>query len=170
MKIKELEAITGIPRATIRFYEKEGLLSPERKDNGYREYSEEDKDKLMKIKLLRLLSIPVESVRELEAGKLDLTAYMETHVHDLQLTENDIRNAKSFLPVFHVDQIPLNPSISALLIVYPRDRIHLISGTVCAAHTPCRETTCTARDAFRHLLPQRALLTRRRLRKGTPPV
>lgn len=94
MKIKELEAITGIPRATIRFYEKEGLLSPEREDNGYREYSEEDKDKLMKIKLLRLLSIPVESVRELEAGKLDLTAYMETHVHDLQLTENDIRNAE----------------------------------------------------------------------------
>ena len=94
MKIKELEALTGIPRATIRFYEKEGLLSPEREDNGYREYSEEDKDKLMKIKLLRLLSIPVESVRELEAGKLDLTAYMETHVHDLQLTENDIRNAE----------------------------------------------------------------------------
>ena len=59
MKIKELEAITGIPRATIRFYEKEGLLSPEREDNGYREYSEEDKDKLMKIKLLRLLSIPI---------------------------------------------------------------------------------------------------------------
>ena len=42
MTIKDLEKQLQIPRATIRFYEKEGLITPERLDNGYREYSEED--------------------------------------------------------------------------------------------------------------------------------
>ena len=38
MTIKELETRTGMERANIRFYEKEGLLSPKRLDNGYRDY------------------------------------------------------------------------------------------------------------------------------------
>ena len=71
MKIKELEALTGIPRATIRYYEMEGLLQPSREENGYREYSEDDREKLLKIKLLRLLSVPLETIRQLETGGID---------------------------------------------------------------------------------------------------
>ena len=36
MTIKEIEATTGLPRASIRFYESEGLIHPSRGDNGYR--------------------------------------------------------------------------------------------------------------------------------------
>ena len=36
MKIKELEHQTGLDRATIRYYEKEGFLEPSRGENGYR--------------------------------------------------------------------------------------------------------------------------------------
>ena len=39
MTIKELETRTGLDRGTVRFYEKEGFLSPERKANGYRDYT-----------------------------------------------------------------------------------------------------------------------------------
>ena len=42
MTIKDLEERTGLSRANIRFYEKEGLLSPLRRENGYREYTEAD--------------------------------------------------------------------------------------------------------------------------------
>ena len=42
MKINEVEKATGIRDANIRFYEKEGLISPSRNSNGYREYSESD--------------------------------------------------------------------------------------------------------------------------------
>ena len=42
MKIQELERRTGLERPSIRFYEKEGLLTPVRLENGYREYSEAD--------------------------------------------------------------------------------------------------------------------------------
>ena len=36
MTIKEVEQYLEVPRATVRFYEKEGLISPERGGNGYR--------------------------------------------------------------------------------------------------------------------------------------
>ena len=49
MRIQELECCTGLDRATIRFYEKENLIHPQRSENGYRSYSSEDAQELMKI-------------------------------------------------------------------------------------------------------------------------
>ena len=37
MTIKEIEALSGLNRANIRYYESEGLLAPERSSNGYRD-------------------------------------------------------------------------------------------------------------------------------------
>lgn len=42
MQIRDLEERTGLDRATIRYYEKEGLLAPRCLENGYRLYSEAD--------------------------------------------------------------------------------------------------------------------------------
>ena len=39
MNIAEAERRTGLTRANIRFYEKEGLLTPTRGANGYRDYT-----------------------------------------------------------------------------------------------------------------------------------
>ena len=72
MTIKELEIRTGMARANIRFYENEGLLSPKRLDNGYRDYSEEDVHTLEKIKLLRQLQLDLETIRTLQKGTLTL--------------------------------------------------------------------------------------------------
>ena len=55
MKINELEKMLNISRANIRFYEKEGLLNPERNDNGYREYEENEIAILKKIIVYRKL-------------------------------------------------------------------------------------------------------------------
>ncbi len=37
--IKEFEKVTGVSAHTLRYFDKVGLLCPERKDNGYRVYS-----------------------------------------------------------------------------------------------------------------------------------
>ena len=37
MTIKDVEVLTGLPRANIRFYESEGLIDPARNDNGHRD-------------------------------------------------------------------------------------------------------------------------------------
>ena len=48
MKISDVAKMPGLPVETIRFYEKEGIVSPERNDNsGYREYSLWDVFKLV---------------------------------------------------------------------------------------------------------------------------
>ena len=48
MTIKDMELQTGLARANIRYYEAEGLISPERAENGYREYSQEDAETLLR--------------------------------------------------------------------------------------------------------------------------
>ena len=56
MKIKEVSERTGLTKKTIRYYEAEGLLSPEKQwQNGreYRNYSEADIQQLEKIASLR---------------------------------------------------------------------------------------------------------------------
>ena len=72
MNVSQLEAALDMPRASIRFYEKEGLLSPERLANGYRDYSEADLETLRRIKLLRALGLPLEDIKALQAGRLRL--------------------------------------------------------------------------------------------------
>ena len=42
-KINEIEALVGITKKNIRFYEAQGLLSPKRNaENSYRDYSEQE--------------------------------------------------------------------------------------------------------------------------------
>jgi DNA-binding transcriptional MerR regulator len=40
MKIGELARRTGVPPRMLRYYEEQGLLTPERRPNGYRDYPE----------------------------------------------------------------------------------------------------------------------------------
>ncbi len=64
MTIKEAEERTGLARSNIRFYEKEGLVQPERNpQNGYREYTEENIEDIRKIAYLRTLGISIETIR-----------------------------------------------------------------------------------------------------------
>ena len=73
MGIKEVEKQTGISSQNIRFYERQGLLSPERNpENGYRMYGEEEVEQLKRIKLFRKLDMPVEAIRRLFSGEQSL--------------------------------------------------------------------------------------------------
>ena len=53
-------------RANIRFYEQEGFLSPARGANNYRIYSEEDVETLRKLKLLRQLGLPLDTIKKVQ--------------------------------------------------------------------------------------------------------
>lgn len=68
MTIQEMERKSGLERTNIRFYEREGLLNPQRRENGYRDYSEEDLQLLLKIKLLRRLGFSLDAIRSLKDG------------------------------------------------------------------------------------------------------
>lgn len=72
MTIKEVELHTGLTRANIRYYEDQGFFSADRGENGYRNYSEEDVDVLLKVKLLRQLGFSLEEIHQLQRGEQSL--------------------------------------------------------------------------------------------------
>lgn len=93
MTIKELETRCGLDRATIRFYEKEGLLAPVRKANGYRDYSEEDALALEKIAFLRQLGLSLEIIRAIQQGELPLGVALEKQDEQLLARQMEAQQA-----------------------------------------------------------------------------
>lgn len=74
MNIKQAETLSGVSRQNIRFYEREGLLTPDRNpENDYREYNEEHIRILKQIRAMRMLDMPLEKIRLVLAGKLALS-------------------------------------------------------------------------------------------------
>ncbi len=91
MKINEVERLVGITKGNIRFYEKEGLLTPGRNsENGYRDYGEADVAWLKKIRLLRMLDVPIEEITRLKAGTLTLEDAMGRHLIQLERREKNL--------------------------------------------------------------------------------
>ena len=85
MKINEVEALVGITKKNIRFYEAEGLLAPRRNsENGYRDYGEAEVDTLRRIKLLRKLGLPLEDIRQMLSGAHTVGDGMRRHLVTLE--------------------------------------------------------------------------------------
>lgn len=78
MRIKEVEALTGLTAKAIRLYEAKGLLSVARQlENDYRDYSQEDVKRLQTIAVLRRLDVPVKTIKSWTDGERSLSAILE---------------------------------------------------------------------------------------------
>lgn len=105
MTIKEVESRTGMTRPNIRFYEKEGLLDPNRHENGYRDYTEQDVSTLLKIKLLRQLHVPVEEIRALSEGTRTLDKTLDEHLKEIQQERMTLSLAEDLCLVIRQDRV-----------------------------------------------------------------
>ena len=88
MRISEISERTHLRAYTIRFYEKEGLLSPryvQRKKNNYRDYAEEAINRLLLIKEGQLAGFTIAELRELTSADDGDTATDERQVILIQL-------------------------------------------------------------------------------------
>ena len=65
MNIGEVEKRAGLPAKTIRYYEEIGLVRPDRRENGYRSFSEQDIHRLRFVQRARSLGFSVEECRRL---------------------------------------------------------------------------------------------------------
>ena len=91
MNIKEVETQTGITKQNIRFYEKKGLLHPERgMENNYREYTEADIGTLKLIKIFRRLDVPIEDIRRILDGETEMDAMIQSHLDMLLEKKNGL--------------------------------------------------------------------------------
>ena len=84
MTIKDMELQTGLARANIRYYEAEGLITPERTENGYRDYSQEDAETLLRVKLLRALGLTVGQIKAVVRGETELDAALSARIAAIQ--------------------------------------------------------------------------------------
>ncbi len=62
MKIGELAERTGVSIRSLRYYERQGLLAPVRRDNGYREYSALAEEQVRTIRLYLNLGLSTEEI------------------------------------------------------------------------------------------------------------
>lgn len=109
MKINEVEALVGITKKNVRFYEQQGLLSPRRNsENGYRDYDGEDIHRLRQIKLLRKLGLPIGEIRQMLAGTHTLGDSMRRHMVSLEREKLNLEQSIALCRELQEAHIPLS--------------------------------------------------------------
>lgn len=68
--VGQVSRLLDIPAETLRYYDRVGLISPQRRgENGYRYYYIEQFELLLTIKLLRAMGMPIEKIQVILDGK-----------------------------------------------------------------------------------------------------
>ena len=63
MQLKEVMEKTKLTKKAIRYYESRDLIEVKKKENGYRDYSEKNIDRLLEIKKLRNLDFSIKEIQ-----------------------------------------------------------------------------------------------------------
>ena len=84
----EIQNKTGLTRKAIEYYEKKGLINPQKTENGYRDYSENDLEVLIKVSLFRKLGISVTEIEDyLSTGISSLSSVLRRKQHQWDVEE-----------------------------------------------------------------------------------
>lgn len=109
MKINEVEALVGITKKNIRFYEEKGLLTPGRNsENGYRDYGEAEVAMLRRIKLLRKLGVPIEEIRRMREGTQTVGDGLRRHLVTLERERRNLDEAVRLCGLLQTYEVPLS--------------------------------------------------------------
>lgn len=85
MRIGEVAEQTGLSISNIRFYEKKGLIEPNREqESRYRDYSYDDVTRLRQIILYRKVDLPIETISLLVHNETSIENVMEQQLLDLR--------------------------------------------------------------------------------------
>lgn len=91
LSIKEIAEKMGVNPNAVRFYEKKGLLTPERTKTNYRLYSNEDMAKLEMIMLYRKMGFSIEDIQKLLLHKQENIEHfvlqysaLNHHIHSME--------------------------------------------------------------------------------------
>ena len=69
MLINEASKITGLTKKAIEYYTMQGLVNPNILENGYRDYSQSDVERLNKISILRQLGLGTNEIKSVLSDK-----------------------------------------------------------------------------------------------------
>jgi DNA-binding transcriptional MerR regulator len=80
------------------------LVTPNRLDNGYRDYSEADLQLLLRIKLLRLLHVSVDEIKELKDGNKSLSEIISKQFDELEKEKQEVSYAQDICHAMKEDK------------------------------------------------------------------
>lgn len=94
MRIGEIAEKTGLSISNIRFYEKKGLIGPDReKESKYRNYTDGDLDRIKRILLYRKMDISVEMIGKILDGDISAEDALEQQLMDLRVKQQTLQNS-----------------------------------------------------------------------------
>lgn len=96
MKISEVVKETALTKKAIRYYEGEGLITPNLDNkNNYRDYSLEEVNLLKEIAFFRKIDLSVEEIKTIIKDKCKRKTVLESHVLKLQQEVERLENSKT---------------------------------------------------------------------------
>lgn len=125
MKISEAAKLTGLNVSSIRFYERKGLLLPERESGSkYRDYTEADVQRIKQIFLYRKIGISVETIELLLKGKANLREVLAEQKRLLEEQITELKGASELCKlVMKETEIPENEKLEEYLnYVYQEEK------------------------------------------------
>ena len=97
MNIKQAAEQSGVSSPNIRFYEKEGLMTPARnRGNAYRDYTAGDIRTLKLIRMLRMLDMPLPTIKAVLRGEQPLQQALQTQQTVLEQQAAQLAAAMQF--------------------------------------------------------------------------
>lgn len=95
MRISEVASRTGLNISNVRFYERKGLLMPDREEESkYRDYTEEDIKRIKQILLYRKMGVSVDTIYLLLNGQADRREVLLRQESQLRQQIENLQGAK----------------------------------------------------------------------------
>ena len=128
MNVGEAAKLAQLPVKTLHYYEEIGLIRPERRENGYRDYDEAALNKLQFVQRARSLGFSVAEVRDLlslyedrQRASADVKAIAESHLKEIDRKIDELKGLRATLAhlvhACHGDDRPDCPIIETLFDV-----------------------------------------------------
>lgn len=105
MKISEVAELTGLSISNIRFYERKGLIAPDRRvDSKYRDYTPSDVDLIKRIVLYRKMDLSIEEIQSILTEEIDDRQLVTAHISALKEKQEMLDNSIELCEMFVDDE------------------------------------------------------------------
>lgn len=94
MRIKEVEKLTHLSSQTIRFYEEKQLLNIGRDESGYRDYTMDDVNILLRIKLFRKCGLSIQEIVQIYNHEKSIEDILYRKISDYDKKNLELLNEK----------------------------------------------------------------------------
>lgn len=92
MNIKKVSELTGVSIRTLHYYDEIDLLCPNKNDNGYRDYSDLDLDRLQHIMLYRKMNLSLNKIKALLNNNVNMIDVLTDQRTRLEVQQQQIHS------------------------------------------------------------------------------